>query len=42
MYYVITKENENKHELKFYPEDSGVSIYSFTFGNKCQQNFDRL
>ncbi len=42
MYYVITKENENKHELKFYPEDSGISIYSFTFGNKCQQNFDRL
>ncbi|HUX60152.1 MAG TPA: redoxin domain-containing protein, partial [Ignavibacteriaceae bacterium] len=42
MYYIITKENANKHELKFFPAEAGVSIYSFTFGNKCLENFDRL
>lgn len=42
MYYVVTKENDNKHELRFYPEEAGVSIYSFTFGNKCLENFDHL
>jgi len=42
MYYIITKENSSEHELKFFPAEKGVSIYSFTFGNKCLENFDRL
>ena len=42
MYYVVTKENEKEHELRFLPSGSGVRVYSFTFGNKCQENFDRL
>jgi peroxiredoxin len=42
MYYVVTKEDNKKHELKFFPESRGASIYSFTFGNRCLENFDRL
>ncbi|HZV13603.1 MAG TPA: redoxin domain-containing protein [Candidatus Kapabacteria bacterium] len=42
MYYCITKEDDQKHELRFYPQEAGARICSFTFGNKCQADFDRL
>lgn len=42
MYYVVTKEDDQKHELKFFPQSAGVCIFSFTFGNKCLENFGRL
>jgi hypothetical protein len=42
MYYVVTKEDGRDHELAFYPQAAGVRINSFTFGNKCQEDFDRL
>lgn len=42
MYYIVSKEDGGAHELKFYPQAPGVRICSFTFGNKCQENFDRL
>lgn len=42
MYYVITKEDDKSHELKFFPKTDGIRIYSFTFGNKCLEDFDRL
>ena len=42
MYYVITKEDDKPHELRFFPKTDGIRIYSFTFGNKCLEDFDRL
>ncbi|MGB7291210.1 MAG: redoxin domain-containing protein [Thermodesulfobacteriota bacterium] len=42
MYYVVTKEDDKPHELSFFPKKGGIRIYSFTFGNKCLENFDRL
>jgi len=42
MYYVVTKEDAGKHELVFEPRSAGVRICSFTFGNRCLENFDRL
>jgi len=42
MYYCISKEDEKKHELRFFPQEAGVRICSFTFGNKCEEDFDRL
>jgi len=42
MYYLVTKEDDGKHELKFFPRAAGARICSFTFGNKCLQDFDRL
>ncbi len=40
MYYIIAKENAYKHEIKFFPTKAEVSIYSFSFENKCLDNFD--
>jgi len=42
MYYVITQEDSSAHELQFLPKSGGVRICSFTFGNRCLENFDRL
>lgn len=42
MYYVVTKEDDKPHELRFFPKTDGIRIYSFTFGNKCLEDFDRL
>lgn len=42
MYYVVTKEDAGKHELVFEPRAAGVRICSFTFGNRCLADFDRL
>ncbi len=42
MYYVITKEDDKPHELRFFPKTDSIRIYSFTFGNKCLEDFDRL
>ncbi len=42
MYYIVTREDDASHELRFYPRQPGTRICSFTFGNKCQESFDRL
>lgn len=42
MYYIITKEDDGTHDLRFYPRSAGARICSFTFGNKCLADFDRL
>ncbi len=42
MYYVITREDDRNHELRFFPLAAGARICSFTFGNKCEETFDRL
>jgi thiol-disulfide isomerase/thioredoxin len=42
LYYVISKEDSRAHELAFLPAAPGARICSFTFGNLCQEEFDRL
>ena len=42
MYYVIRGEDSSSHELQFSPQGPGARICSFTFGNRCQTDFDRL
>jgi hypothetical protein len=42
MYYIITREDDQPHELTFTASTAGARICSFTFGNKASQDFDRL
>jgi len=42
MYYAIKGEDMGAHELRLIPTVAGVSINSFTFGNRCLTRFDRL
>ena len=42
MYYVIQNEDSGTHDLRLHATDPGVAINSFTFGNRCLTNFDRL
>jgi len=42
MYYVLSKEDDQNHELIFLPKQPGLEIYSFSFGNRCLEHFDRL
>jgi thiol-disulfide isomerase/thioredoxin len=42
MYYVIQGEDDGTHELVFSPTKKGARICSFTFGNHCLENFDKL
>lgn len=42
MYYLIKNPSFGSHIVTLSPEKRGVNLHSFTFGNNCQQNFDRL
>jgi alkyl hydroperoxide reductase subunit AhpC len=43
MYYVVAKEDDTKtHELVFFPSQKGARVCSFTFGNRCLEDFDKL
>jgi hypothetical protein len=42
MYYVIQNEDSATHDLRLHAADPGVAINSFTFGNRCLTEFDRL
>jgi len=42
MYYVLTKEDDENHELVLLPRKAGLQVYSFSFGNRCLEHFDRL
>jgi thiol-disulfide isomerase/thioredoxin len=42
MYYVIQGEDDSPHQLVFLPARKGARICSFTFGNRCLENFDKL
>lgn len=42
MYYLIQGEDSGRHDLRLLPTDSGVAVNSFTFGNRCLTNFERL
>ena len=42
LYYVLQNPKVEAHELTLLPQDVGVTIHSFTYGNDCQQSFDQL
>ncbi len=39
MYYVVNNREFGEHTLALSPSASGVSLYSFTFGNNCENKF---
>lgn len=39
MYYVVNNRDFGKHLLTVSTTDSGVGLYSFTFGNNCEPDF---
>jgi thiol-disulfide isomerase/thioredoxin len=41
MYYAVTKEDDGTHDLLLKPEVAGERVFSFTFGNKALEEFDR-
>ncbi len=42
MYYVVQGEDSAQHELRLFAVEPGVAVNSFTFGNRCLTEFDRL
>ena len=42
MYYVVQGEDANEHDLRLFATTPGLAVNSFTFGNRCLVNFDRL
>jgi thiol-disulfide isomerase/thioredoxin len=42
MYYVIQDEDDAEHEIRLCATSRGIAINSFTFGNRCLTNFERL
>ncbi|MFZ0890534.1 MAG: redoxin family protein [Candidatus Binataceae bacterium] len=41
MYYLVNNPQFGQHELRLSAATPGVSLYSFTFGNGCENAFDR-
>lgn len=39
MYYVVENPDFGEHSIALYATDPGVSLYSFTFGNNCENKF---
>ena len=39
MYYVVDNATFGEHTLSLYATAPGVSLYSFTFGNNCENKF---
>jgi hypothetical protein len=43
MYYLVANEDDAQtHELILFPSRKGARICSFTFGNRCLEDFDKL
>jgi thiol-disulfide isomerase/thioredoxin len=43
MYYLVTDEDDTRaHEIVLSPSKKGARICSFTFGNRCLEDFERL
>ncbi|HEY6928843.1 MAG TPA: redoxin domain-containing protein [Thermoanaerobaculia bacterium] len=43
MYYITAKDDDTKtHELVFSPSQKGARICSFTFSNRCLEDFEKL
>ena len=42
LYYLISNENEEPHEIKLWAGKKGVDIHSFSFANRCLNDFDHV
>lgn len=42
LYFLIAKDDQEPHEIKFWTKDFGVSIHSFSFSNNCLSQFEHL
>lgn len=40
LYYLISNEDTDPHEIKLLTQDKGVTIQSFSFSNQCLSDFD--
>ena len=40
MYYIVDNPGFEGHQLDLSPQGAGVELYSFTFGNDCENKFD--
>jgi thiol-disulfide isomerase/thioredoxin len=40
MYYVVNNPEFGEHTLKLSPSSDAIALYSFTFGNNCENPFD--
>ena len=39
MYYLVNNSEFGGHLLQLYALEPGLSLYSFTFGNNCENKF---
>ena len=39
MYYIVNNPQFGEHSLALSTSSQGVSLYSFTFGNNCENKF---
>lgn len=39
MYYLVNNSEFGGHLLRLYAQEAGLSLYSFTFGNNCENKF---
>jgi hypothetical protein len=42
MYYLIKNPAFAPHVLTLEPQESGVTVHSFTYGNNCQLDFAEM
>ena len=42
LYYLVQNPEFGSHQVELFPAADGLMINSFTFGNSCQTEFDRL
>ncbi len=42
LYYLISNEDEDPHEIKLWAQSAGVAINSFSFSNRCLSDFEHL
>ncbi len=42
MYYVIKNPDLGSHLLTLQPQEHGLALHSYTYGNNCQQDFQQL
>lgn len=40
MYYLVNNPTFEEHEVRLYATMPAISLYSFTFGNECENQFD--
>lgn len=42
MYYLVKNPDLGSHLLTLQPQEHGLALHSYTYGNNCQQNFQQL